>query len=77
MKRRNQSEWETLLGEHRKSGQAEREFCSERGIGLAYFQQRRRELERQRFVEVGVPNPEAARAAELQIPGGVTLRVSW
>lgn len=82
MKRRTADEWHSLFAEHKQSGLSAASFCRERGLCPKYFSLRQRQLDAHSppapapaFIPVSMPPSHPATAIEIQLGGGVHLRV--
>ena len=81
--RRSRAEIAELIGTYRQSGQKQREFCQQRGIGLSTLQnylrrERSNGQPKQRLLEVEVvPKATAGRSPALEIiaPNGYRIMV--
>ena len=79
--RRTRVEWQAILSRFERSGQSGKEFCEAEGLTPGTFSWWRRELGRSGtsggalFVELPEGRPAAAWDAELDLGGGVVLRV--
>ena len=74
---RSEEEWFRLVSEQGRSGQTQEGYCREVGISPTSFQRWRQRLERKgagKFIEVQSESRPAAKV-ELEVPGGVTLRI--
>lgn len=83
--RRSAEEWRAILSRFERSGQGHRDFCLAEGLAPSTFALWRRKLGRASpkcasgdaalFVELTEGRPAAAWDAELDLGGGVVLRV--
>ena len=74
---RSEKEWFRLVSAQERSGKTQDAYCREVGISATSFQRWRQRLERKgaaKFIEVRSEAQPAAKV-ELEVPGGVTLRI--
>ena len=68
----SKKDWNAIIAEYKTSGVSQSQFCKSRGVGLSSFSYHlQRSRESGAFVRV-----DAGERVELELPGGVVLRVS-
>ena len=75
---RSEQEWFRLVSAQERSGQTQEQYCRSIGISPTSFQrwrQRRQRRDTAKFIEVKPESSSAGAKVELEVPGGVTLRI--
>lgn len=83
--RRSAAEWRQLIDRQRDSGQSQASFCRAQGVSLGTFQHWKRRLRDDATspgaspwleLPLGLKQPEGRWEIELELGGGVCLRLS-
>lgn len=80
-KRRSRGEWQELVRQQASSGETQQGFCKSHGLAVSSFQNWRRKLREEAFIELPVASREeeerGGSSAVIELPCGATVRFSW